>query len=475
MAIDMLGGLFTTPEELKQARMDKITAAETDLLSSDLLTQVAAGGTLAGRRIGERMGSMFGLQTAEEKQAEETQTTLKGLEPNNVDSLTNAINRFKEAGNAKAALYFTEKRDKLVETNLANAQKEEARNAVAAYLRNRGSKALAKAVEGGMDLDKAMAAAKPMEVGGALVAPDTGEILLPAVKKPKTTYRTLSAEEVAKLAEKNPAIDTSFGYQESSDGKLIAMAKTDTTNKYGTIPSGMELVEAVGENGEITAFLRPLPGSKQAKEALENEQAKRTAAQSTAIKTGIINTALTGARDIISSNSSATGVSGALVEDVSKVPFLGALAAGSGRTDLQGHVDTIRANIGFNELKQMKESSTTGASGLGQLAIQEMLALQRTLGDLDLNQSPDKVLQSLDNIEQAFDMAATKMANTFSPDELEQYGLGYLNMYRTREGGGTTKDIITSATVPESIAAKYDIDQATWDMMSPEDRQLLID
>jgi hypothetical protein len=415
------------------------------------------------------------MKTAEEKQAEESQATLKGLDINNVDSLDNAINRFKEAGNAKAALYFTEKRDKLVENNLITAQKEQARSSVASYLRNRGSEALAKAVEGGMDIDKAMAAAKPMEVGGALVAPDTKEILIPAAKKPKTTYRTLSAEEVEKLAKINPAIDTSFGYQESSDGKLIAMAKTDTTSKYGTIPSGMELVEVVGGNGETTAFLRPLAGSDQAKKVIEAEKAKRTAAQNTAIKTSVINTALTGARDIIKTNPSATGASGAFVEDLSEVPFIGALAAGSGRTDLQGHVDTIRANIGFNELKQMKESSATGASGLGQLAIQEMLALQRTIGDLNLNQSDDKVLQSLDNVEQAFDMAATKMANAFSPEELEEYGLGYLNMYRTREGGGTGKDIINSVTVPESIASTYDIDQATWDQMSAEDRQLLLD
>lgn len=472
MAMDY-SGLFTNPADIRNARIDDLMKQRQAIQGmggsmAGLLGQVAAGGGATGSMMAEALGGMFGMKTAEEAKAEQEQAIAKGLDIGNVDSLSNAISKLKETGNTAGVLKLTEVKNALVEKNLKKDQEAKARESVAAYLESKGSKALAESVRNGLDLDKAMAAVKPMEVGGALVNPDTKEVLIPAVKKPDTTYTLLSKEEVAKLAETNPNIDTSLAWQRDSTGKLHALSESDTISKYGTIPSGMELVESVDANGVTTAYLRPMPGSDQANKLIAANNAKRNAAQNTAIKANTVSSAISGALKIIKNNPNATGTTGALIEDISGFPLVGAFTAGSGRKDLQGYVDTVRANVGFNELKAMKESSSTGASGLGQLAIQEMLALQRTLGDLDLNQSPEKVEESLNNIQQSFDMAATKMANEFTDEELAKYGLDYLSMYRTGESGSSKMDIIRSDTAP----ANSGLTDAEWSVMSPEDRAL---
>jgi len=471
-------GMFRDPRSYRDERLNQLMQQRAGISQmggsmNQLLGQVAAGGGATGAQLAEGLGGMFGLQTREEILAEKEQEVFKGLDTTNVESLSNAISRLKEIGNVEGALKLTEVRNKTISDNFAKEQKEKARESVATYLENKGSTKLAQAVRNGFDLDKAIAAAKPVEVGGALLNPDTLEVLVPAVKKPDTTYTLLSDAEVKKLAETNPQLDTSLAWQRDSNGKLTALSKADTSKKYGTIPSGMELIESVDATGNSTAYLRPLPGSKQAREELAAAAAKRSAGQNVAIKGNTINTAISGAIKLIDENPNATGRTGALIGDLSTIPVIGAVTAGSGRVDLQGYVDTIRANVGFNELKAMKDSSATGASGLGQLAIQEMLALQRTLGDLDLKQSPEKVKESLNNVQQSFDMAATKMANEFTDEELSEYGLDYLSAYRTGKSGTAPIDVIRSNELPNtSSVEQYGITQEMWDLMSPEDRAL---
>jgi hypothetical protein len=60
---------------------------------------------------------------------------------------------------------------------------------------------------------------------------------------------------------------------------------------------------------------------------------------------------------------------------------------------------TIKANIGFDELQQMRENSPTGGA-LGQVAVQEIDFLQSVLGSLEQAQRPEDlnfVLRRLDN------------------------------------------------------------------------------
>ena len=74
---------------------------------------------------------------------------------------------------------------------------------------------------------------------------------------------------------------------------------------------------------------------------------------------------------------------------------------GTDARDLQSKIETIKANLGFDRLQQMRESSPTGGA-LGAVAVQELVALQSTVASLDQAQSPKQLRQSLDKIEKHY-------------------------------------------------------------------------
>jgi hypothetical protein len=62
---------------------------------------------------------------------------------------------------------------------------------------------------------------------------------------------------------------------------------------------------------------------------------------------------------------------------------------------------TIKANLGFDRLQQMRDQSPTGGA-LGQVAVQELASLQATVASLDQLQSPAQLGQALDKIEKHY-------------------------------------------------------------------------
>jgi len=70
---------------------------------------------------------------------------------------------------------------------------------------------------------------------------------------------------------------------------------------------------------------------------------------------------------------------------------------GTAGANLRSTLETIKANLGFDRLQQMRDASPTGGA-LGQVAVQELVALQSSLASLDMNQSPEKLKQNLDQI-----------------------------------------------------------------------------
>lgn len=68
---------------------------------------------------------------------------------------------------------------------------------------------------------------------------------------------------------------------------------------------------------------------------------------------------------------------------------------GSGATDLQGVLDTIKANLGFDQLLTLKSGSKNGSSGLGALSENEMRLLTSLSQSLDRSQSPQQLVENL--------------------------------------------------------------------------------
>jgi hypothetical protein len=93
---------------------------------------------------------------------------------------------------------------------------------------------------------------------------------------------------------------------------------------------------------------------------------------------------------------------GGIAEAVNKVDgttagLYGQVASGIGGTDardLQASLETIQANLGFEELQAMRDASKTGGA-LGQVTERELKFLQSVKASLDQAQSPEQLRQQL--------------------------------------------------------------------------------
>lgn len=74
---------------------------------------------------------------------------------------------------------------------------------------------------------------------------------------------------------------------------------------------------------------------------------------------------------------------------------------GTDALDLNSTVDSIKANIGFDTLAEMRRNSPTGGA-LGQVAVQELNMLQAARGALDTAQSEAQFIRALDGIEKHY-------------------------------------------------------------------------
>lgn len=71
---------------------------------------------------------------------------------------------------------------------------------------------------------------------------------------------------------------------------------------------------------------------------------------------------------------------------------------GTDAYNLNQRLLTIKANLGFDRLQQMRDASPTGGA-LGQVAVQELNALQSTVGSLELGQSKEELAKNLNKID----------------------------------------------------------------------------
>ena len=74
---------------------------------------------------------------------------------------------------------------------------------------------------------------------------------------------------------------------------------------------------------------------------------------------------------------------------------------GSESYNLEKTIDTIKANIGFQELNDMRVASPTGGA-LGQIAVKELEFLQSALGSLDKGQSEEQLRKNLNAIKEHY-------------------------------------------------------------------------
>ena len=104
---------------------------------------------------------------------------------------------------------------------------------------------------------------------------------------------------------------------------------------------------------------------------------------------------------------------------------------GTQATDLNQLSETVRANIGFDRLQRMREESPTGGA-LGQVAVQELNALQASLGSLETTQGSGQLLRNLKRLEDQYRKSMRRILAT--EGGAQYFTQGEINMINAETG-----------------------------------------
>ncbi len=114
---------------------------------------------------------------------------------------------------------------------------------------------------------------------------------------------------------------------------------------------------------------------------------------------------------------------------------------GTPQHDAARMVETIKANVGFDRLQQMREASDTGGA-LGQVSEFENRLLQSTIGNLELSQTQEQFLKNLRRVKDIYTRIITKGikpgeeggsgAQAVDPAVINQRGVEIEQTFRTQ-------------------------------------------
>jgi len=257
-----------------------------------------------------------------------------------------------------------------------------ARNKTAEYLRKAGRGDLADMVDQGM-------------IGGA----EAAGVLLQKPKDDRTAAMQNYAEYQRIFAEQG---------QEAADQFMAMTRKGSVTNintgdvgdgnyLYGTkagLPTGFRLNIQTGEASAIPGG----PADTAADDAAAADVGLGTKATAGSTVLGDITEMK---RRVQESPTLTTGFIGGILKNY----------GGTGALDVDELGKTIRANIGFDRLQRMREESPTGGA-LGQVAVQELEALQASLGSLNTSQGAAQLIRNLERLEEQYRKSMQRILNT---------------------------------------------------------------
>lgn len=261
---------------------------------------------------------------------------------------------------------------------------KQAKNKTLAYLEKIGRGDLVSAINAGLSPREAI----------AQMFSEAAELRGLERQKELATFKAglTSGKDTADIREYNLA--RSQGFQGTfADWQQTGKRRTEV----GTIPQGYQLVEARNDKGETVLRMEPIAGGPA--DVSSSEAAKLSAqAQSGATVLQDIQQAKKIAQE---SPTLSTGLVGGVLRSV----------GGTQAKTLDELTKTIKANIGFDRLQRMRDESPTGGA-LGQVAIQELEALQASLGSLELSQDDAQLIRNLERLERQYRQSMLRILNT---------------------------------------------------------------
>lgn len=280
-----------------------------------------------------------------------------------------------------------------------------------------------------------LAASKPVVVGRSLVDPRTGKALYeapataadaPASVQEWNTFKAMPPTEQERyllMKRANPYINLG--------GSMAQPSQTAPGTLNAEIPKTLAPEQAPDLKGKQTE------ATERAKASVEKETLRPKAQSALRSFEGKADVVMGSIDKALEQIGTWTAGAGSLLASV----------PASGARDLSNTLDTIRANIGFDTLEQMRLNSPTGGA-LGAISDTETRLLQAVQGALDQGQSPDQLKANLTQIKDLYRRLRSERNEAFNRD--------------FPGGAGSSGSPKRPDGIPE----------AEWNAMSDEDRAL---
>lgn len=176
-----------------------------------------------------------------------------------------------------------------------------------------------------------------------------------------------------------------------SPGGMQSIATAAAQEKARQASMQERQIRATESNAAATWANIALQREKMAADARDLAITQQNRVNNQLAKADNVLTKLGEAQGLIRGNISGGVSTGALGSLLGRVP-------GSQAYNLKKTVETVKANLGFDELQKMREASPTGGA-LGQVAIQELAALQSTVSNLDTGQDAATLRRNLEQVQ----------------------------------------------------------------------------
>ena len=459
-------------------------AAEQLKRQQELLKMQPSGFGRTGVGIGMALRGLFGGGDPEMEKAQQLEDIRKEYQPGNIQNMAETYTKLKQAGAPAETLNRLSQDISAASAEFnKRAQAQRAQSAAVEYVKQVDPN-LAELVQANPDaapkaIETINKRLEPKVVGDSMIAlnPETGayEARYTAPAKPGDSFKILTPKEVQ---ERGLPANVPFQINTRTN-KVSAMANIPRQSD-ATAPTGYRYIYGTNERGEqFIERAEPIPGTPQ----YEQQKAEKARVSKGLAATGTIyNTVTDNINDALllvrDPDAWVGGKTGALVE-LGGTLTGGVLSAGSQQQTLNFKYDTIKANIAFNKLQQIREASKTGGA-LGNVSNFEVGRLEAVLGKLDSTASKKVQEEVLLEVEEQFKKTATALANDYTNEELAGFGMTQdeVDMYasfrtHTKNEDGTLTPLPTSEQAqPFSIDNLPDDIRAVWDFMPDEDKRL---
>ncbi len=401
------------------------------------MSQMRTPESRVGFGLGRAIGRAFGGEDPRVAQARQRQAIAQGIQAPMGTSgyFAEAAQRFQEQGMTESALAAVQQAQILRQAEQEKAQAQRAQTAAVEFVTTQNPELGELVANGAMSPKDAIEAVRkanePIKVGDVLVNvdPETNKaaVLFDArQRKPQTEYEILTDDE-----KKTLGLPEGVQYQKNVATGEVKKIAGGNLPQMGTIPQGYHVVVNTDAQNRPIISMEPIPGSPQARELEKSVESVRAGKRGKATKFNqIVSPSIDLAIEIAQDPDNwATGKSGAFIEQLGRLSG-GIISAETSRLALTEQLTTIRANIGFDRLQKMRDESPTGGA-LGQVALQELYALQSSITPLNPNMTSEELIAGLNKVKAVYRSAVEKVANDLSDEQLIQEGLGDLIPFRT--------------------------------------------